>query len=622
MDPDAEDQISVLTVDSLEPSPDTITRLARRVRTLTLKLLPVEVPKATLLDPTSRIITPQVINAYIAAAGDFMEALPYCLLRARKEFLREADRNPADYEDNVCRAIACAVLARRVTHQAPPDKMGLLMSTRFRYRSVDGRISSRSSALEMAVDTHCTIFLSSSEAQDVVKDLWNGRLTLKQNSDGDMTFVPYDEVGYDGFFSHLDPHRLGVPRYENIFRIVVWLFFLFTYSLAVREPLEKLHPDYEELDIWEIFMYVLALAFTLEDTHKIMKLLRLVSWNTFTFWNVVSFLTDCLLTAAFVLRMSGIASDGDQSTALKVRSFQCLSFAAPLLWMKLIPVFDGYQFVGTMQICVARMLQESGIFFALLALLGIGFIQGLYALDVADGQSDHPHEIMHGLIQALLQNPQYDMFDFSPAGLTLYYMWNVATVVILLNVLISLFSSAYDDVAEDASAEYLTYFASKVVGMIRAPDEFVYPPPFNVVETFLVAPLEYVVSKDTYTQINRRIMLVLFFVPLSIIALYETELKTSKNRWLREWFSSDDENGGDMTLFEDPDASREDAERGLQISRVPFKELVKDFPDATHSSEAVILKEVKQLKAQIEELKQLLVQDRQPAPAASSIASD
>lgn len=75
-----------------------------------------------------------------------------------------------------------------------------------------------------------------------------------------------------------------------------------------------------------------------------------------------------------------------------------------------------------MQICVARMLQESGIFFGvctsshflavcsadlddmqLLALLGIGFLQGLYALDAADGSADQPHEIINLLIQALLQ---------------------------------------------------------------------------------------------------------------------------------------------------------------------------------------------------------------------------
>lgn len=87
------------------------------------------------------------------------------------------------------------------------------------------------------------------------------------------------------------------------------------------------------------------------------------------------------------------------------------------------------------------------------------------------------------------------------------YSWNVVTVLVLLNVLISLFSSAYQDVSishtrpvtltrayvqvvDDAEAQYLAFFASKTVGMIRAPDSFVYPAPFNLVEICLVSPFE------------------------------------------------------------------------------------------------------------------------------------
>lgn len=57
----------------------------------------------------------------------------------------------------------------------------------------------------------------------------------------------------------------------------------------------------------------------------------LVSWRTFGFWNVVSFVTDCLFTAAFTLRVIGIANVGEQNKMV-LQSFQCLSFAAPLLW--------------------------------------------------------------------------------------------------------------------------------------------------------------------------------------------------------------------------------------------------------------------------------------------------
>ena len=73
-----------------------------------------------------------------------------------------------------------------------------------------------------------------------------------------------------------------------------------------------------------------------------------------------------------------------------------------------------------MQICVSRMLQESGIFFAvsplklcnrivnlttvimqLLSVLGIGFAQGLYALDAADGSTEEASVVFAYHIPAL-----------------------------------------------------------------------------------------------------------------------------------------------------------------------------------------------------------------------------
>ncbi|THH28802.1 hypothetical protein EUX98_g5390 [Antrodiella citrinella] len=544
----------------------------------------------------------------MASAGDFLEALPYCLIRARKEFMWDANYNPADYEENLGRATACEVLARRVIHRAPPDRITAMMSTRFMHREVDGDESEKVSVLEMAIDSHCTIFLSSTEAQDeVVNDIWRGHLVQKHNEEHDIEFVPFREHGREGFWSHLSPSRLAVPRYQNIFRIIVWLLFLLVYSQAVREPLDKINPDYFDFDKWEIALYVLSLSFCCEDVQKVIiyKLLLFVSWRAIGFWHIVSFTTNALLLVAFILRVMGIASTGIDNSQMRLRSFQCLSLVAPLIWMKLIPIFDGYKYVGTMQICIARMLQESGIFFGLLALLGVGFLQGLYALDAADGQNESPYELINVLIQALLQSPNYEWFSASPAGLGLYYLWNVATAVILLNILISLFASAYDDVVEDAAAEYLAYFANKAVDMVRAPDQYLYPAPFNIIE-LLVAPLEYIVNKGVYGKINDWIMSILFFIPLTTIAIYEAELDPAKNRWVKDWLSHSDEGLADRAEYRDPEVDGDDAANGLKISTVPFAELIKVFPDTTHSSEEMILREVRDLKEQISELKNLI----------------
>ncbi|EKM59313.1 uncharacterized protein PHACADRAFT_249722 [Phanerochaete carnosa HHB-10118-sp] len=644
---DTEDQASLASAASTKPSPDTLTKLIRRLRALTMSLLPVEVSPDSVSDSTSRIITPQVIKAYVAAAGDLVEALPYCLLRARKEFMWDSNHNPADYGESLCRATACEVLARKIVHASAPDRITPIMTTRFTHREADGDVSDKNSALELAIDSHCTIFLSSNESQEVVNHLWNGNLIQRHGDNHNVEFRPFHEAYGDTIWGHMDPERLAVPRYQNVLRICVWAFFLFSYSQAVREPLDTIHRDHSDLDPWEIVMYVLGLAFALEDLQKVGKLFFFVSWRALGFWHFVSLSTDALLVAAFCLRIMGLSSHGEQYTNLRVKSFQVLSFVAPLVWYVehgfksldtdislsigrvrwqasarrvvaecffpgLIPIFDGYRYVGTMQICVARMLQESGIFFGLLALLSIGFVQGLYALDAADGHTDHPIQVINLLVQALLQAPNYDRWsNFAPA-LLLYYFWNVATVIILLNILISLFSSAYDDVVEDAPAEYMAYFADKTVGMIRAPDEFTYPAPFNLIELILIAPWEYVISREAYRKLNRFVMFILFFFPLAFIGLFEAELDPSKNKWVNDWLLHPDQGMEDSPEYRDPEVDGEDAARGLKISRVPFEELVKVFPDTMHSSDTVIVKEVTELKAQIEELKKLLLERNGP----------
>lgn len=273
--------------------------------------------------------------------------------------------------------------------------------------------------------------------------------------------------------------------------------------------------------------------------------------------------------------------------------------------MKLVTVFDGYKYIGTMQICVARMLKESGIFFALLSVLGLGFAQGLYALDAADGTTESAFTVLNVLVQALLQSPDYSKFAPSPAGLGLYYLWNAVTAIILLNVLISLFSSAYSDVIEDAEAQYLAFFASKTISMIRAPDSFVYPAPFNLIEALFIAPFEFFphwrLSKKHYAVLNRFVMGTIFFLPLMAIAFFESTFDTRKHAWMESWFRGDDEGDEDRPENRDPTTDDPDCP-GLEISKVPFEELIKVFPNIQQSSEAIILQEIDDLKKKIDAL--------------------
>jgi hypothetical protein len=75
-------------------------------------------------------------------------------------------------------------------------------------------------------------------------------------------------------------------------------------------------------------------------------------------------------------------------------------------------------------------------------------------------------------------------------------------------------------------------------------------------------------------------MLVLFCVPLSVLALFETRLDT-KNSYIRNWFTSHGLGDEDSPEARDPEV---EGEGELEISKVKFEELVKKFPNTLHVS--------------------------------------
>jgi hypothetical protein len=70
-------------------------------------------------------------------------------------------------------------------------------------------------------------------------------------------------------------------------------------------------------------------------------------------------------------------------------------------------------------------------------------------------------------------------------------------------------------------------------------------------------------------------MATLFFIPLGFIALFESTF-SSKKHWVREWLASDNQGESDRPEHRDP---KVDDDNNLVISKVPFSELIKVFPD-------------------------------------------
>ena len=80
-------------------------------------------------------------------------------------------------------------------------------------------------------------------------------------------------------------------------------------------------------------------------------------------------------------------------------------------------------------------------------------------------------------------------------------------------------------------------------------------------------------------------MTVLFFIPMTVIALYEST--SPRNRWLGDFVHGTSLDEDDSPAARDPEVDEEDARNDIVISKVPFSEIVKAFPNIHEVSSSI-----------------------------------
>lgn len=81
----------------------------------------------------------------------------------------------------------------------------------------------------------------------MVDSLWRGDWIQQNNENDDIDYVQYEKSESTYFWDHLNPQRLGVPRYQTFFRQITWLFFLFGESSRLIQLTGSLLPIRSEV---------------------------------------------------------------------------------------------------------------------------------------------------------------------------------------------------------------------------------------------------------------------------------------------------------------------------------------------------------------------------------------
>lgn len=131
---------------------------------------------------------------------------------------------------------------------------------------------------------------------------------------------------------------------------------------------------------------------------------------------------------------------------------------------------------------------------------------------------------------------------------------------------------------------------------VRAPDENVFIPPFNLIEIFLLAiPLEWWMDKKRYEQLNDIVMAIIYSPVLLAAAYYETRTATDIRRNRSRGEEDDD------TIEE-----WEQLEGEVDFEADGWNKLV-DSVKSNVEDDATVL-EVRSLRKEVEGLKELIEQ--------------
>lgn len=500
-----------------------VTFVALRLKYQLEQVIPCELPEERITAPHSGVITPAVIKTAKSAGKvsgseeDYGSAVVYCLLIVKHWFKRQALLELWDADLHELRATACEMIAKHIIEDEDDNEYLMQEVLLKRYSIVvDGEDTHPANAIEKAVDLHAVRVIGSSGYQKCISHLWRGWLV--QDEEDPSRFTDYKLKTSTNYWDHFDPDRMRVPQYQNGLQIFISLAFLALYTGAINTINAG-----GELDIVEGLLYLFTAGFIADELSKFLKIGRFY----FGFWNVFNLTLYALLLVSFVLRMIALGHQWNSPRRFHLNelSYNFLAFSAPMFWTRMMLYMDSFRFFGAMLVVLKVMMRESLIFFALLIVVLAGFFQGFIGMDQTDGNITASNFITKMMLNAIMGSPEFDDWDnFAPPfGITLYYIYNFVIIVILLNILIALYNSAYEDITGNATDEYLALFAQKTMQFVRAPDENVFIAPFNLIEIVcLIIPFEWWMPRAKYEKLNDYVMGVIYSPLLLVTALLET----------------------------------------------------------------------------------------------------
>ncbi|PPR00897.1 hypothetical protein CVT24_000382 [Panaeolus cyanescens] len=474
-------------------------------------------------------------------------AVVYVCLVVRSYFLTQAETDLAFAGVMMARANLCELLAIKLLSRFASQyyqlvavlttawnplagaTSGVVEEVKQNLNAHDDDINSAQSALEMAIATQAKSFLASPVAQQVVNDIYSGRVIFSVAASRSILADNYKPRAIEIYDTRnspfLDHYRLRVPRYGAYLEFANFALLLLTFvlCLACQDP--------DNVTPWEIAFIVLAGAFALEEYTAatehgwIIYIANL--WNGFDFAFIVVFI------AYLSLRVRGLSHDEVESSRM---AFDILACGACILFPRLAFFAVSNKMVV---LSLRAMIIQFVFFIGIAAICFSGLLFTLWTLAGDDPVSRErwPLKSIAWLLVQIWFGNTYLSFaqasSFHPfIGPVLMTIFAALSNTLLLTILISILSNTVATIDANATREYLFQYTIKTIEGVKSDALFSYQPPFNILAFIILKPASWFLTPRALHSVNVFLIKVTSLPQLIIIGFYERHLASGQK--LRE----------------------------------------------------------------------------------------
>ncbi|KAG8886401.1 hypothetical protein FRB97_004936 [Tulasnella sp. 331] len=459
------------------------------------------------------------------------KAVIYAFLVVRSHYMTSADEDLAFANMFMARAAFCELMAMKLLREFPNFDLVVVCTTPWNalqgatdemLQSIrkevgdDDMKADPMSALEVAISTEAKHFLATPLAQEVINEIWQGRVLLSTSSSHSLLS---DDYKRRPIATHHDPkgaplldhYRLRVPKYRSIIEMLNFGILLFLFVLCIT------YKDFSRVGWTEIVFSVFTLGFLLDEFAAMQE----HGWRVYVanMWNGFDLSFIFLFLLYVGLRLKGLLTHNDYLNDL---AFDILACGACILIPRV-----AFFFISNNVVIVALrvMIVQFALFIGVAATCFSGLLFTLWKLS---GDEWTLKKIAWLMVQIWFGNTYLSFTvaeSFHPLfGPPLMIIFAALSNTLLITILISILSATYAKINEHATQEYLYQSAINTLEGVKTDALFSYQPPFNLAAYAILAPASCVLSPRMLHSLNVLLIRLTSFHILVAITLYERYL--------------------------------------------------------------------------------------------------